>query len=270
MTAAMNPSAFVDFTLKEIQVLTPNTSRFVFELPADQVLGMTTTSCLMIKYTNAEGKAVIRPYTPTSDANQKGHFDLIVKRYDGKSNGNISRSEERPGVMSAHIHNLKVGDTLALKGPMSKYPLQANQHESVSLIAGGTGITPMWQVIGALLKDSEDKTKINLLFANNTAQDIILKDELEALTAAHPDRFKITYVIDAAAEGWTGETGYVTADLIKKYLPEAGSAGNKVFVCGPPPMMVSVCGPKGPNFTQGEVEGALKELGLTIEQVFKF
>lgn len=35
-------------------------------------------------------------------------------------------------------------------------------------------------------------------------------------------------------------------------------------------MMVSVCGPKGPNFTQGEVEGALKELGLTIEQVFKF
>lgn len=83
-TAAMNPSSFVDFTLKEIQVLTPNTSRFVFELPADQVLGMTTTSCLMIKYTNAEGKAVIRPYTPTSDATQKGQFDLIVKRYDGK------------------------------------------------------------------------------------------------------------------------------------------------------------------------------------------
>ncbi|KAF9315792.1 NADH-cytochrome b5 reductase [Podila horticola] len=261
MTAAMNSTAFVDFTLKEIQVLTPNTSRFVFDLPADQVLGMTSTSCLMIKYTNAEGKAVIRPYTPTSDANQKGHFDLIVKRYDGKLSA---------GVMSAHIHNLKVGDTLALKGPMSKYPLQANQHESVSLIAGGTGITPMWQVISALLKDSEDKTKINLLFANNTAKDIILKDELEALAAAHPDRFKITYVIDAAAEGWTGETGYITADLIKKHLPEAGSVGNKVFVCGPPPMMVSVCGPKGPNFTQGEVEGALKELGLTIEQVFKF
>ncbi|KAF8951965.1 NADH-cytochrome b5 reductase [Podila verticillata] len=256
-TAAMNPSSFVDFTLNEIQVLTPNTSRFVFNLPADQVLGMTTTSCLMIKFTNAEGKAVIRPYTPTSDATQKGQFDLIVKRYDA-------------GVMSAHIHNLKIGDTLALKGPMSKYPLQANQHESVSLIAGGTGITPMWQVISALLKDSEDKTKINLLFANQTAQDIILKSEIEALAAAHPDRFKVTYVIDAAAEGWTGETGYITADLIKKYLPEAGSAGNKVFVCGPPPMMVSVCGPKGPNFTQGEVEGALKELGLTIEQVFKF
>lgn len=90
------------------------------------------------------------------------------------------------------------------------------------------------QVISALLKDSEDKTKINLLFANNTAKDIILKDELEALAAAHPDRFKITYVIDAAAEGWTGETGYITADLIKKHLPEAGSVGNKVFVCGPP------------------------------------
>lgn len=107
---------------------------------------------------------------------------------------------------------------------MSRY---SNPH-SISNILCDT------QVISALLKDSEDKTKINLLFANQTAQDIILKGELEALAAALPDRFKITYVIDTAAEGWTGETGYITADLIKKYLPEAGLAGNKVFVCGPP------------------------------------
>lgn len=105
MTAAMNSTAFVDFTLKEIQVLTPNTSRFVFDLPADQVLGMTSTSCLMIKYTNAEGKAVIRPYTPTSDANQKGHFDLIVKRYDGKLSG-IALRHPKPDKATTNLSSL--------------------------------------------------------------------------------------------------------------------------------------------------------------------
>jgi len=35
-------------------------------------------------------------------------------------------------------------------------------------------------------------------------------------------------------------------------------------------MMKSVSGPKGPNFTQGDVGGALLELGLTNDNVFKF
>ncbi|KAI1303944.1 NADH-cytochrome b5 reductase [Mortierella claussenii] len=165
---------------------------------------------------------------------------------------------------------MKPGDTLAVKGPISKYPLKANQHESVSLIAGGTGITPMMQVISGLLRDKEDKTKINLIFANVSPDDIILKDEIDAFAKAHPDRFKVTYVVDKASDAWKGPTGYVTTELIKKYNPEIGQGNTKVFVCGPPPMMKLVSGPKGPNFTQGEVDGALKELGLTNDQVFKF
>ncbi|KAG0207503.1 NADH-cytochrome b5 reductase [Mortierella sp. GBA30] len=254
---ALDPNAFVDFKLRSIQPLTPNTSKFVFDLPEDQVLGMTVASCVMTKYMNAEGKAVIRPYTPTSDADLKGSFDFVVKRYDA-------------GVMSAHIHSLKVGDTLAVKGPLTKYALQVNQHKSVAMIAGGTGIAPMLQVIGGILKNKEDTTKINLIFANVTPKDIILKDELDAFAKEHSDRFKVTYVVDKAVESWEGETGYITGELLKKHIPEIGSEGNKVFVCGPPPMMVAVSGPKGPNYTQGEVDGVLKELGLTIEQVFKF
>ena len=82
-TTALNPEAFVDFKLKSIHKLTPNTSKFVFELPEDQSLGMTVASCVVTKFTNAEGKPVIRPYTSTSDADLKGSFDFVVKRYDG-------------------------------------------------------------------------------------------------------------------------------------------------------------------------------------------
>ncbi|KAG0049568.1 NADH-cytochrome b5 reductase [Gryganskiella cystojenkinii] len=237
VTSALDPNAFVDFKLKSVQKLTPNTSRFTFELEEGQNLGMSVTSCVITKFVKEDGKPVIRPYTPTSVVDQTGSFDFVIKRYEG---------------------------------PITKYPLQANQHESVTLIAGGSGITPMLQIVGGLLQDNTDKTKINLIFANVTPEDIILKDELDAYAKAHPDRFKLVYVIDKAVDGWKGATGYVTAELLKQHVPEITKGNTKVFVCGPPLMMKTVSGAKGPNFTQGDVDGALKELGLTNEQVFKF
>ncbi|KAF9362545.1 NADH-cytochrome b5 reductase [Mortierella sp. NVP85] len=257
VSSALNPKEFVDFKLKSVHKLTHNTSRFTFELQEDQNLGLDVTSCVVTKFVGEDGKPVIRPYTPTSDADLAGSFDFVIKRYEG-------------GPMSSHIHNLKPGDTLSVKGPISKYPLKPNQHETVSLIAGGSGITPMIQIISGILKNKADKTKIHLIYANVSPQDIILKDELDAYAKAHPDQFKITYVVDKPAEGWNGPTGYVTAELIKKSIPDIGKGNTKVFVCGPPPMMKTVSGSKGPNFTQGDVDGALKELGLTNELVFKY
>jgi NAD(P)H-flavin reductase len=60
------------------------------------------------------------------------------------------------------------------------------------MIAGGTGITPMYQVIQAVLKNSEDSTQLSLLYANVSPDDILLRDELDALAAAHPN-FKVWY-----------------------------------------------------------------------------
>ncbi|KAF9152189.1 NADH-cytochrome b5 reductase [Linnemannia schmuckeri] len=257
IASALDPNAFVDFKLKSVHKLTPNTSKFTFELEEGQTLGMEVTSCVVTKFIKEDGKPVIRPYTPTSDADQTGSFDFVIKRYEG-------------GPMSSHIHDLKPGDTLSVKGPISKHPFKTNQFETVSLIAGGAGITPMIQIISGLLKDKADKTKIHLIFGNVTPEDIILKDELDAYAKTYPDRFKVTYVVDKAVDGWKGPTGYITADLIKKYIPEVATGNTKVFVCGPPLMMKSVCGVKGPNFTQGEVDGALKELGLDSDHVFKF
>ncbi|KAF9928159.1 NADH-cytochrome b5 reductase [Linnemannia zychae] len=237
IASALDPNAFVDFKLKKIEPLTHNTSRFTFELKDGQTLGMNVTSCVVTKFVKEDGKPVIRPYTPTSDADHTGSFDFVIKKYEG---------------------------------PISKHPFKQNQFETVSLIAGGSGITPMIQIISNLLKDKEEKTKINLIFANVTPEDIILKDELDAFAKNHPDRFKVTYVVDKPVDGWKGPTGYVTAELIKKHIPDVDKGNTKVFVCGPPLMMKSVCGPKGPNFTQGEVEGALKELGFDSDHVFKF
>jgi hypothetical protein len=42
-------------------------------------LELPVASCLVTK-AEIDGKPVVRAYTPTSDDNTRGHFDLIVKR----------------------------------------------------------------------------------------------------------------------------------------------------------------------------------------------
>ncbi|PNH07771.1 NADH-cytochrome b5 reductase-like protein [Tetrabaena socialis] len=123
-----------------------------FELPDGQTSGIYTASCLvtraMIKAQpeDEKPKVVVRPYTPTSPPDAKGHLDLVVKVYD-------------KGVMSKFIDNLKIGDSLDIKGPIKKYPYEPNAKKAIGMVAGGTGITPMLQVIDAILANPADKTK---------------------------------------------------------------------------------------------------------------
>jgi cytochrome-b5 reductase len=99
------------------------------------------------------------------------------------------------------------------------------------MIAGGTGITPMLQIIRAALKNPEDKTRLSLIYANVNFEDILLKKELDTLAAAHPKRFQIYYVLNNPPQGWNGGTGFVTKDQIEKHMPSSNH-DIKVLMCG--------------------------------------
>ncbi|KAI7866994.1 hypothetical protein BDF14DRAFT_1882106 [Spinellus fusiger] len=257
-------SAFKAFKLEAVEKINHNTSLYRFALPEkEQQAGLSVASCVLTRYpiTKKDGSTgyVIRPYTPTSTEETKGHFDLIVKTYpDGK--------------MSKHIANLKVGESLEIKGPISKYNWEENTVENVGMIAGGTGITPMLQIIRKVFseKSSDNKTKITLIFANQTEEDILLKKELAALEEKNADRFKVVYVLDSPKKEWAGVKGYVTADLVKSSLPSPTTEKSIVFVCGPDPMVAALAGPKNKDKSQGEVSGVLKELGYDSSNVYKF
>ncbi|KAG9086300.1 NADH-cytochrome b5 reductase, partial [Ceratobasidium sp. 392] len=99
---------------------------------------------------------------------------------------------------------------------------------------------------------------------------VLLKEEFDQLKAKHPDRFDVLYIVDKGDKSWTGPTGYITKDLLKKEIAPA-SLGEKtiVYICGPPEQVAAIAGKKD-GMKQGELAGALKELGFTSEQVFKF
>ena len=93
--------------------------------------------------------------------------------------------------MSKHFAHMKVGDTLECKGPIMKLEYKPNMRKSIGMVAGGTGITPMLQVIEEVLRNPADKTTLSLVFGNVTQNDILLKDRIDALAAKHPQRFKV-------------------------------------------------------------------------------
>ncbi|KAK1238277.1 hypothetical protein MKX07_006423 [Trichoderma sp. CBMAI-0711] len=250
---------FLSLKVSEIEDVNHNTKRVRFDLPEkDQVSGLHVASAILTKFKAPDAeKATLRPYTPISDEDDRGFIDLLVKKYPN-------------GPMSTHIHSLKVGDSLAIKGPLPKYPWTENKHEHIALIAGGTGITPMYQLVRAIFKNPNDKTKVTLVFGNVTKEDILLKSKFDELENTYPQRFRAFYTLDKPPKDWVGGGGFITKDLLKQVLPEPKSENIKVFVCGPPGLMKAISGPKTSPKDQGELTGALKELGYTAEQVYKF
>jgi cytochrome-b5 reductase len=173
--------------------------------------------------------------------------------------------------MSTHLHDMVPGQRLEFKGPLPKYPWTPNKHQHIALLAGGTGITPMYQLARAVFSNPDDKTKVTLVFGNVSEQDILLKHELEDLENTYPQRFRAFYTLDKPpSKAWGGNKGFITKELLKTVLPEPKEENIKVFVCGPPGLMEVISGNKKSPRDQGELKGVLKELGYSQEQVYKF
>ncbi|WPH04827.1 NADH-cytochrome b5 reductase [Acrodontium crateriforme] len=250
---------FISLVLDEVENINHNTKKFRFKLPEeDNVSGLTVTSALITKYKGPEmEKPVIRPYTPTSDADTPGYLELIIKKYPN-------------GQMSQHIHNMTPGQQLQMKGPIPKYPWTENKHDHVALIAGGTGITPMYQLTRQIFKNPNDKTKVTLVFGNVTEEDILLKKELAELENQFPDRFRAFYVLSKPSKDWQQGKGHINKDLLKTVIPGPKEENVKIFVCGPPALYEAISGTKKSPADQGELTGCLKELGYSQDQVYKF
>ncbi|KAK4684299.1 cytochrome-b5 reductase, partial [Tremellales sp. Uapishka_1] len=283
---ALIKDQWVPFLLTKVEPYNHNTKIYHFAFPGEdgesKMAGGEVASALLVKSVAGEdevkdekGKPVIRyasplpsrepcltfdnlrPYTPISPPDQTGSLTLMIKEY-------------KDGKLTSHMASLTPGKSeMLFKGPIQKYKYQPNTFDKGLCISGGSGITPMYQLISHSLGLSEDKTKWTLIFSNVTEKDILLRKEWDSLAKSHPERLEVKYVLDKAPWGWKGETGYITPQLIGKVFPKTEGEKSLVFVCGPPGQVAAVAGKKdGPR--QGEVDGALKELGYTTDEVFKF
>ena len=209
----LDPNDFQEFPIIEKTVTSHNTAIYRFGLPtANSILGLPIGQHISLaatldvtdpKTSTTSRKEVVRSYTPISSDVHPGYFDLMIKSYP---TGNISR----------HLATLKVGDKMKVKGPKGAMVYTPNMCRRFGMIAGGTGITPMLQIVQAIRRgrSSGDNTVVDLIFANVDEKDILLKEDLDEL-AAKDDKINVYYVLNNPPEKWDGGVGFVTADMIK-------------------------------------------------------
>jgi cytochrome-b5 reductase len=222
----LNARVYQEFPLVEKFNLSHDTIRFVFGLPHENsVLGLPTGQHIAIRHM-IDGKQLARSYTPTSSNKDRGRLELTIKVYKG-------------GKLTPYLSKLNIGDMVEIRGPKGEMKYHKNLVKELGMIAGGTGITPMFQIIRRICEDPRDDTKTTLLYANKTEDDILLKKELDAFAEKY-DQFNVHYVLSNPSENWQGAKGRVSKEMVEEHLPAPAGMDSKVLVCGPDPMMESM------------------------------
>jgi predicted ferric reductase len=141
------------------------------------------------------------------------------------------------GDFTARIKTAQPGDKVYVDGPFGA--LSSDRHpdaDSFVFIAGGIGITPMISHLRTFADRGESRPCV-LIYASNTWDGVTFREELDELAKRLP-ALSIVHVLARPHDGWTGESGFVTRDLLARRRPRGAST--EWFICGPPVMMDAV------------------------------
>jgi ferredoxin-NADP reductase len=216
--------------VKTFRFTPPKGGRLPFSYLPGQFLSLTVRQ---------DDKPVRRSYTIASSPSQRDYVEITVKRVE-------------QGVVSGYLHDrVKEGDRLEVSVPFGSFTFTGKEADSIVLIGGGVGITPLMTVI-RYLTDHGWPRDIFLLYSCRTSRDFIFREELEYLQRRYANLHVVASMTRAKGTEWMGPTGRLTKELIAQNVPNIAS--RRVHLCGPPPMMEAM-------------EGILGELGVPKEQV---
>ena len=185
------------------------------------------------------GKKVRRSYTISSSPTEKDFVEVTIKRED-------------KGLVSRHFHDkLKVHDKLEVSVPNGKFYFNGEQSDSIVLISGGVGITPMMSAVRYLTAKCWPG-EIYFLFCARTSNDFIYQKELEYLQSRYSNLNVLASMTRAKGTSWMGPQGRFTKELIDNFIPDIEK--KRIHICGPVPMMDAV-------------KSMLSDLGVSKEQI---
>lgn len=154
---------------------------------------------------------------------------IVVKRQPG-------------GRVSNFLHDvLSVGDVLEIGQAQGTFCL-AEVKRPLLLVAGGSGVTPVYSLAAAALA-ADVNADVTLLYYARTPTDFALAKEIETLRAQCP-RFTVHYFVDRMepdADGFrvpAARLGRFQAADLDALVPDVGE--RDVYVCGPTGLMDAV------------------------------
>lgn len=219
----------IDGNAKTVQFAVPDSLQAQFAWRAGQHI----TLSLKI-----DGQAVRRSYTisasPHVTEQTSEPLQITVKRVTG-------------GVVSNFINDhIQVGDTLEVAPPNGGFTLtpEGNRQRSYYFFGAGSGITPLWAMINAVLT-AEPHSTCYLLYANRNDSSIIYRNELAELQKAYPQQLVIAHVLSSPR--WTSAFKYwqsgrldntKIADFIRENPPIAQDC--QYYICAPDALLTLI------------------------------
>jgi glycine betaine catabolism B len=168
------------------------------------------------------GARMNRSYSISSSPTQREYVDLTIRR-------------EPRGAVSRHIVDLlKVGDPIEAGGPVGKFTFTGKEADSIVLISGGVGITPMMS-ISRYLTEQSWPGDIFFIYVCRTPADYIFADEIAALERRNPKLHVAVTMTRPEGTDWKGPRGHLTKELLTQTVPDLTS--RRIHLCGPIPMM---------------------------------
>jgi ferredoxin-NADP reductase/Fe-S-cluster-containing hydrogenase component 2 len=212
--------------LAETEDVTRNVKTFRFkpangaEIPFEYLPGQFLTL-----HVAPQGVPIKRSYTIASTPTWRDRVEITVKREDH-------------GLVSRWLHDeLKPGDEVEVDAPNGTFYFSGEGHNSVVLIGGGVGITPMMSAARYLTETRWPGT-IHMVLSFQSPADFIFRDEIAALEARNP-LLRVTVTMSRPdGQSWSGRKGHIDAALLAEAVPDITS--QRTHLCGPPQMMEAV------------------------------
>ncbi|KAI0117290.1 nitrate reductase [NADPH] [Daldinia grandis] len=244
--------------------ISDDTKIFTFNLEhANQTSGLPIGQHLMMRLRDpVTREAIIRSYTPISESTEKGKLHVLIKIY-------YDTPGRKGGKMTQALDSIPTGHFVDFKGPVGKFEylrrglcsIQGQQRKvnRFVMICGGSGITPIFQVLRAVLTDREDPTTCLVIDGNRIEQDILCKADIDNMVIGNDSKCRLVYTLSQPGPSWAGLRGRINKELIEREIGSCKSTNGEdlVLICGPEPLEESV-------------HYILKDLGWKDEDVLFF
>lgn len=137
------------------------------------------------------------------------------------------------GDFTEKIAEYPPGTTAFLEGPYGSFAMDPHA-DGVLFVVGGIGITPVLSMLETS-RDRGEQRPLLLVYANERPADVAFARRLESLRDGLD--LQVVDVLRFPPEDWSGESGYVTEELLDRYLDRFAAGDPQIMTCGPAPLM---------------------------------
>ena len=212
------------YVLAGIKKITPLVTSFSFKAQDGSGVDFVPGMFAMLKYKNGITQETIARAFSMANVPSGEYMEFLISLIHGK--------------FTSKLETAKAGDVYYISAPYGQFKFDTEHNdEKLLFLAGGTGIAPFLSML-RFIKKNGTKADCVMIYSVKYGNEIICKEELEDMENSIGIKFSVTVTRPAEGDGWTGETGHINAEMIKKYAPDFST--RTCYICGPPAFVTAL------------------------------